>query len=84
VRRKLLNGVLSGLAALAALYAFGVIGLLAERLTGRSAVNTAVAFLGLALAVGLDVLVLRRLSRSPVNHDTATRAEQSASPTRGH
>jgi hypothetical protein len=82
VRRKLLNGVLGGLAALGALYAFGVIGLLTERLTGQPVVNCVIAFLGLGLAVSLGILVLRRLSRltdpslSPVNRDSATNTEQ--------
>jgi hypothetical protein len=75
VRRKLLNGVLGGLAALAALYAFGAIGLLVERLTGPSALDSALAIIGLPLAVSLGVLTLHRLSRptdafrSPINHD---------------
>jgi hypothetical protein len=88
VGRKLRNGVLGGLAALAALYAFGALGLLAERLTGRQALSPALAILGLAAAVGLGVLVLCRLSRltgpsiSPVNRDVAANAEPSAAPER--
>jgi hypothetical protein len=84
VRRKLLNGVLGALATLAALYVFGAIGLLTERLTGRSAVNEVVAFGGLALAVSLGVLVLHRLSRrtdssiAPADPDSATNTEPGA------
>ena len=62
--RKLRNGVVGGLASLAALYVFGAIGLLVERLTGRSAGNPVIAVMVLALAVSLGVLVLRRLSSS--------------------
>jgi hypothetical protein len=81
VRRKLLNGVLSALVTLAALYAFGAIGLLAERLTGREVLSSALALFGLALALGLGVLVLCRLSRrtgspiapaDPVDPDSET------------
>jgi hypothetical protein len=81
VGRKLRNGVLAGLAALAALYALGAIGLLAERVTGPTALDPALAILGLALAVSLGVLVLQRLWRptdasgSPVNHAPATHSE---------
>jgi LPXTG-motif cell wall-anchored protein len=61
---KLQNGVIGGLASLAALYVFGAVGLLVERLTGRSAGNPVIAVMGLALAVSLGVLALRRLSSS--------------------
>ena len=88
MRRKLLNGVLSALATLAALYAFGAIGLLAERLTGRPALSSAVAILGLAVALSLGVLVLHRLSRrtgpavAPADPDSASNAETSGSTLR--
>jgi hypothetical protein len=81
VRRKLLNGVLGALATLAVLYAFGAIGLLTERLTGRPALSSAVAVIGLAVAISLGVLVLRRLSNrtgpsiAPADPDSATNAE---------
>jgi hypothetical protein len=81
VSRRLLNGVLAALVTLGALYAFGALGLLIEYLTGRPALNSAGALLGLAGAIGLGVLVLHRLSRradssiSPANRDSATDAE---------
>jgi hypothetical protein len=64
VRRRLLNGVLGGLAAVAALYAIGTIGLLAERQMGRGGMNPAFAYLGLVVAAGFGFFVLQRLSRS--------------------
>jgi hypothetical protein len=57
----LLNGVLAALATLAALYAFGAIALLTESLTGRPVLDSAVALIGLVVAIGLGVLVLHRL-----------------------
>ena len=63
MKRKLLNGILGGLAAVAALYAIGTIGLLAERQTGRGGMNPAVAYLGLVVAAGFGFFVLQRLSR---------------------
>jgi hypothetical protein len=62
MRRKVLHGVLGALAALGTLYAFGAVGLLAERLTGREVLNPLLAFLVLALAFGVGVLVLHRQS----------------------
>jgi hypothetical protein len=58
-----LNGVLGAAATLAVLYAFGAIGLLAERLTGKADVDPALALAGLAVAIILGVLILRRLPR---------------------
>ena len=63
MRRKLLNGILGGLAALALLYAIGTIGLLAERQTGRGGMDPAFAYLGLVVAAGFGFFVLQRLSR---------------------
>jgi hypothetical protein len=63
VRRKLFNGILGGLAAVAALYAIGTVGLLVERQTGRGGMNPAVAYLGLVVAAGFGFFVLQRLSR---------------------
>jgi hypothetical protein len=50
-------------------------------LTRRPALTPVFAFIGLALALGIGVLVLHRLSRlpgpprSPVNHDSPTGTE---------
>jgi hypothetical protein len=82
VRRKLLNGILGGLAAVAALYAIGTIGLLAERQTGRGGMNPAVAYLGLVVAAGFGFFVLQRLSRPktiptpPVDNDSTQDRDQ--------
>lgn len=77
MRRRVLNGVLGGLAALAALYAIGTIGLLVEHQTGRGGLSPTVAFLGLVIAAGFGFFVLQRLSRqknspsSPIANDSA-------------
>jgi hypothetical protein len=87
--RKVRNGVLGALATLATLYAFGVVGLLTERLTGRPELSTAAAFVGLVLALGVGFLVLHHLSRPadrpspPTDQDPADTAEPGTPPDRG-
>jgi hypothetical protein len=61
--RKLLRGVIAGLAAVATLYAFGAAGLLVRRVTGHDAVTGFIAWVGLVAAVGVGVAVLRYLSK---------------------
>ena len=61
--RKLLNGALGALATIAVIYAFGAFGLLYERLFGASEASTAVAIIGLIVAILIGVAVLHHLSR---------------------
>ena len=88
VRRKIRSGVLGALAAVATLYTFGVVGLLIEWLTGRPAVNSGIALVGLALALSVGVLVLHRLPQPaerhlpPANPDSPGTVEPGSAPDR--
>jgi hypothetical protein len=62
VSKRIRNGVLAALAAVAAMYALGAVGLAIDRLGGRTDVNPALAVASLAAAVGLGLLVLVRHS----------------------
>jgi hypothetical protein len=64
MRRQVLRGVLSGLAALVALYVLGGAGLLVEWLTGRQLFDGALALAGIVAALCVGVAMLRRLGHS--------------------
>jgi CHASE2 domain-containing sensor protein len=81
VRRQLLNGVLGALATLAVLYAFGLVGLLVERMIDRPAMNVVVAMTALIVALCLGLLVLGRLSpRTPAPADPDAATDANACP----
>jgi hypothetical protein len=62
--RRLLRGVLAGLAALATMYLFGAAGLFFESVTGHPPVDGVIACAELLIALFIGVAVLKALGRS--------------------